>query len=86
MWIAKAMALMFNDIKQQSWINQHKYGKILLVLLAIGVGFLIFGVLGHISLDQAFAKGCALAMQTWMDYTGYKVTGLPGLPPADDPS
>lgn len=86
MWIAKALALMFNDVKQQPRLNQHKYGKIVLVALAIALGVFIFGVLGHQAFDQAFAKGCALAMQAWADYTGWKAAGLPGLPPADDPS
>lgn len=80
--LAGGLCLGFQHLKASSRFNQQRWAHITLLLLGVAIGVLVLGWLGHQAWDTAIAKGCGIATQAWLNYSGIKVAGLPGLPPA----
>lgn len=81
--LAAGVTLLFQQGKQFSWFNQHKYAPLVLLILGVGIAVIVFVVIGQKPADEAIAKGCWMAWQGFENYIGQKATGLGGLPPAN---
>lgn len=80
--LAGGLTLAFQHVKGSSKFNQQRYAHLTLLILGIAIGAIVLGWLGHQAWDTAIAKGCGIACQAFLNYSGVRVAGLPGLPPA----
>lgn len=80
--LAGGLTMGFQFLKGLPRFDQQRWAHITLLVLGILLGLVVLGVLGHQAWDTAFAKGCGIAVQSWLNWSGIKVAGLPGLPAA----
>ena len=80
--LAGGLTLAFQHVKGSKRFNQQRWAHLTLLVAGIAIGVVVLGVLGHAAWDTAIAKGAAIAVQSWMNYSGAKIAGLPGLPAA----
>jgi hypothetical protein len=80
--LAGGLTLGFQFLKGLPWFDQQRWAHITLLVLGIAIGVVVLGLLGHQAWDTAIAKGAGIASQAFMNWSGVKVAGLPGLPPA----
>jgi hypothetical protein len=80
--LAGGLTMGFQFLKGNRHFDQHRWAHLTLLLLGILIGVVVLGILGHQAWDTAIAKGAGIATQAYLNYTGAKVAGLPGLPAA----
>lgn len=83
-FIGGALTLAFNSFKTASWFDQHKWGTLSLVVIGVVLGVLVYVVIGHRDPVEGITRGCQIAVNSWGNWLGTKVAGLPGLPSAPD--
>lgn len=80
--LAGGLTLAFQHFKGSSKFDQQRWAHVTLLVGGVLIGVLVLGWLGHQAWDTAIAKGCGIAVQSYLNYAGVKVAGLPGLPAA----
>jgi hypothetical protein len=80
--LAGGLTLAFQHLKGMPHFDQQRWAHITLLFLGVAIGIVVLGLLGHQGWDTAIAKGCGIATQAFLNYSGVKVAGLPGLPAA----
>lgn len=80
--LAGGLTLGFQALKGLPKFDQARWAHITLLVLGVLLGVVVLGVLGHAAWDTAVAKGCGVAVQSYLNWAGVKVAGLPGMPAA----
>lgn len=78
--------LLFQWVKNFSFIDQRKHAPILLLLLGLGLSVAVAVFVSHTEAGQAVWRGFGMAVQAWLNWLGGRVGGFPGMPSAVDPA
>lgn len=80
--LAGGLTLFMQHLKGAKHFDQQRWAHLTLLVGGIAIGVIVLGLLGHTAWDTAVAKGCFIGVQSWLNYSGAKIAGLPGLPAA----